>query len=89
MSDRFNCLKQSKNVLEIIDLNPKKSKFKDGREVKVQRENLIVLPRGNGGEEEEQEEEEETLEIIKDMVPVKNFLIFKKMKKVVQYVRSN
>ena len=94
MSDRFECLKpESDNTF-------RKNRFQNNRlkndhnrhtnspdgKSKSQIKNLTVTSRGReggwggrgGGEGEE------TLEIIKDIVPVKNFIIFKKMKKVAQ-----
>jgi len=63
----------------------------DGKEVTVQIKNLTVLLQEEeveevvGEDEDEDEDEgEETLEIIDDVVQVKNFIMFKKMKKVVQ-----
>jgi len=60
----------------------------DGKEAKAPMKNLTVLLQEEEEEEEDEgedeDEDEETLEIIEDVVQVKNFIIFKKMKKVVQ-----
>ena len=92
MSDRFKCLKPNDNTFRKTDFKIRLkmiNRHTNSRwqEVKTQIKNLTVLLQEEervDGVVEEEGEGEETLEIIDDLVPVKNFIIFKKMKKVAQ-----